>query len=87
MYNLCRVNQRFLLATSTKIDVSGVKVPDTINDKYFARRKLRKPPRRRETFLMERRKDINHQSRERRTRLLLTHRFWLQSRQTRRDKF
>ena len=37
MYNLCRVNQRFLLATSTKIDVSGVKVPDTINDKYFAR--------------------------------------------------
>ena len=32
-----RVNQRFLLATSTKIDVSGVKVPDNINDKYFAR--------------------------------------------------
>ena len=32
-----RVNQRFLLATSTKIDVSGVKVPDNVNDKYFAR--------------------------------------------------
>ena len=32
-----RVNQRFLLATATKIDVSGVKIPDTINDKYFAR--------------------------------------------------
>merc|ERR1712212_555939 len=34
---LRRVNQRYLVATSTKIDVSGVKVPDTINDKYFAR--------------------------------------------------
>ena len=32
-----RVNQRFLLATATKIDVSGVKIPDTINDKYFTR--------------------------------------------------
>merc|ERR1711915_632941 len=39
---LRRVNQRFLLATSTKIDVSGVKVPDTINDKYFARIKAEK---------------------------------------------
>merc|ERR1712045_48074 len=34
---LRRINQRYLVATSTKIDVSGVKVPDTINDKYFAR--------------------------------------------------
>jgi len=39
---LRRVNQRFLLATSTKIDVSGVKVPDTVNDKYFARIKAEK---------------------------------------------
>jgi len=39
---LRRVNQRFLLATSTKIDVSGVKVPDNINDKYFARIKAEK---------------------------------------------
>merc|ERR1711974_474613 len=29
---LRRINQRYLLATSTKIDVSGVKVPETIND-------------------------------------------------------
>ena len=35
--DICRVNQRFLLATSTKVDVSGVKVPASINDKYFAR--------------------------------------------------
>merc|ERR1712062_14355 len=39
---LRRVNQRFLLATSTKIDVSGVQVPDNINDKYFARIKAEK---------------------------------------------
>merc|ERR1712088_288714 len=39
---LRRVNQRFLLATSTKIDVSGVKVPDNVNDKYFARIKAEK---------------------------------------------
>ena len=35
--SVSRVNQRFLVATTTKIDVSGVKVPDNINDKYFAR--------------------------------------------------
>merc|ERR1712027_278550 len=34
---LRRVNQRYLVATSTKLDVSGVKIPETINDKYFAR--------------------------------------------------
>merc|ERR1711893_350214 len=39
---LRRVNQRFLLATSTKVDVSSVKVPESINDKYFARIKAEK---------------------------------------------
>merc|ERR1739844_599514 len=39
---LRRVNQRYLVATSTKIDVSGVKIPDNINDKYFARIKAEK---------------------------------------------
>merc|ERR1711879_1079349 len=39
---LRRVNQRFRLATSTKVDVSGVKVPESINDKYFARIKAEK---------------------------------------------
>merc|ERR1712020_108587 len=34
---LRRVNQRYLLATKTKVDVSGVKVPDHINDAYFKR--------------------------------------------------
>lgn len=34
---LRRINQRFLLATKTKVDISAVKVPEGINDKYFAR--------------------------------------------------
>merc|ERR1711876_62605 len=34
---LRRVNQIYLLATSTKVDVSGVKIPDNVNDEYFRR--------------------------------------------------
>jgi large subunit ribosomal protein L6e len=32
---LRRVNQAYVIATSTKVDVSGTKVPDSINDAYF----------------------------------------------------
>merc|ERR1739848_929370 len=32
-----RINQQYLLATQTSIDVTGVKVPETINDDYFKR--------------------------------------------------
>ena len=40
---LRRINQRYLLATSTSVDVSSVKVPERINDSYFRRaRKDRK---------------------------------------------
>lgn len=34
---LRRVNQRYVIATSTKVDVSGVAVPDTVNDDFFKR--------------------------------------------------
>merc|ERR1712242_127448 len=34
---LRRVNQRYLLATKTKVDVSGVAIPDHVNDAYFKR--------------------------------------------------
>merc|ERR1712034_74652 len=37
-----RINQRYLLATSAKIDLAGVSVPENINDKYFARVKAEK---------------------------------------------
>merc|ERR1712098_664471 len=39
---LRRVNQRYLLATTTKVDVSGVSIPENIDDKYFARAKAEK---------------------------------------------
>merc|ERR1712080_480620 len=39
---LRRVNQRYLVATKSKLDVAAVKVPETINDKYFARVKADK---------------------------------------------
>merc|ERR1712080_745720 len=39
---LRRVNQRYLVDTKTKLDVAAVKVPETINDKYFARVKADK---------------------------------------------
>merc|ERR1719315_157885 len=40
---LRRINQIYTIATKTQLDVSGVKVPDTLNDTYFARKDLRKP--------------------------------------------
>lgn len=34
---LRRVNQAYVIGTSTKVDVSSVKVPEHVNDAYFAR--------------------------------------------------
>lgn len=37
-----RVNSRYVIATSTKIDIAGVKVDEKLNDAYFAREKAAK---------------------------------------------
>ena len=34
---LRRVNQAYVIATSTRVNVSSVNVPETINDEYFRR--------------------------------------------------
>jgi len=40
---LRRMNQVYVLATSTKLDISGVSVPEKLNDVYFKRQVFTKP--------------------------------------------
>merc|ERR1712216_1002369 len=39
---LRRVPQSYVIATATKVNISNVKVPDTVNDAFFAKPKTKK---------------------------------------------
>jgi len=63
---LRRINQRYLIATQTKIDVSSVKVPEKLNDKYFKRaRSATNKPAKKEGDIFESKKEEYKASDER----------------------
>lgn len=50
---LRRVNQAYVIATSTKVDLGGVNVPAHIDDSYFAREKKAAPATGEERFFQQ----------------------------------
>ncbi|CAK9781070.1 structural constituent of ribosome [Cutaneotrichosporon oleaginosum] len=47
---LRRVSQAYVIATSTKVDIAGLKVPESVNDAYFAKAKSAKSTKEGEFF-------------------------------------
>lgn len=44
------MSQAYVIATSTKVDISGVSIPESINDAYFAKAKAAKSSKEGEFF-------------------------------------
>lgn len=60
---LRRINQRYAIATTTRLDVSKVKIPEHIKDEYFKRQREKGAKKSAETGLFETKKQVRFSSR------------------------
>lgn len=52
-----RISQRYVIGTQTKIDLSSVKLPENLEDKYF-RRERKKRPKKEEGDIFQTKKEV-----------------------------
>ncbi|CAH8661269.1 unnamed protein product [Heterobilharzia americana] len=72
---LRRVNQRYVIATSTRVDLSKVEIPEHIDDEYFRRIDLKERKTDAENCSQLKRRSMLSVTQERRTRKWLTNKF------------
>lgn len=55
---LRRVNQIYCIATTTKLDISNVNIPEHLDDKYFRRKKPQKKSKKDEEEIFDTKKEV-----------------------------